>query len=480
MWEAPEARNRRSVVLGALRADLPRLTKHRRCIECELVRERDRASVKPEILAVNERHHAEQALLGIEGAIAPAIDHRECELACGVITRVGARHAAKRIASELIEQQDEREPAVRLRLPIAELSRQRALDGARKPGADLVIDGSAAGVPALELDEQSRRIACRLTKPEVVNRVDVFHALNLIRKRGPRSHPEQGGRVGEVSRAPRAGLRHNWAMAHSLESSDIRALLRLLAELRELGREPEAWRTHLVRSLERICDANVCLALELQVNPLAAEGVTNCAQVVTPLQAVAQGLNLQERDKFFREIYYIDHATDDALGGIVPLYGSVFTVRRGDVLSDRRWDRSQSANERFRPLGVDDFVMSMVPVSALGVMSCFEIYRGRGKRFGERERLFVSLLHEELAHDWQREDAREQVRLTPRQREVLARLAAGASEKEIAYELGLSPHTTHDHIKALHRAFNARSRGELLAQALRPTPPATCLVAQQA
>jgi hypothetical protein len=48
-------------------------------------------------------------------------------------------------------------------------------------------------------------------------------------------------------------------MQPSLDSQDIRALLRLLAELRELGREPEAWRMHLAESLETLCAAPISL-----------------------------------------------------------------------------------------------------------------------------------------------------------------------------------------------------------------------------
>jgi DNA-binding CsgD family transcriptional regulator len=44
---------------------------------------------------------------------------------------------------------------------------------------------------------------------------------------------------------------------------------------------------------------------------------------------------------------------------------------------------------------------------------------------------------------------------------------AGASEKELAFELNVSPHTVHEHIKAIHRAFGARSRGELFATVAR-------------
>lgn len=36
------------------------------------------------------------------------------------------------------------------------------------------------------------------------------------------------------------------------------------------------------------------------------------------------------------------------------------------------------------------------------------------------------------------------------------------SEKEIAFDLGVSTHTAHDHVKAIHRVLGVRSRGELL------------------
>ncbi len=252
-------------------------------------------------------------------------------------------------------------------------------------------------------------------------------------------------------------------MRDHLSSADVRALLRLLAELRELGADPGAWRAHLVANLEALCGAQVSVISELRINA-NADQTTNCAEAVTSLQAVDHGLDASFRERFYRELYFIDHRTDDALSAIVPLYGSAFTVSRQNVIGDRHWARSVSANERFRPLRCDDFVMSMMPVLSLGVISSMEVYRDRGVRFSERERLFIQLLHEELAHDWNRVEPEESARLTPRQRQVLAQLLAGASEKELAFELNVSPHTAHEHVKAIHRAFGARSRGELLAR----------------
>ncbi len=56
--------------------------------------------------------------------------------------------------------------------------------------------------------------------------------------------------------------------------------------------------------------------------------------------------------------------------------------------------------------------------------------------------------------------------MTDREQDVLDRLILGRSVREIAEELGRSPHTVHDHVKSLHRKLQASSRGELVAKAL--------------
>ncbi len=56
--------------------------------------------------------------------------------------------------------------------------------------------------------------------------------------------------------------------------------------------------------------------------------------------------------------------------------------------------------------------------------------------------------------------------VTDREQGVLDRLILGCSVREIAENLGRSPHTVHDHVKSLHKKLNATSRGELVARAL--------------
>ena len=277
-------------------------------------------------------------------------------------------------------------------------------------------------------------------------------------------------------------------MATRLEADDVRQLFRLAGELRELGSDPAAWRAHLAASLEGLCQASIVVVCELLVSPalrkgaapVRAEEVGNCAQAVRPLQIRDHGLDEGGRDSFFADVYWTDHRQDDALEGIVRLYGTAFTVRRRDLVADQRWYRSAIANERYRKHHCGDFIMSMMPVDDLGVVCSVELFRPwRGAAFTPRERLLVDLLHGELSRDWRRPRGTGP-RLTVRQRQVLDRLAGGASEKELADQLGLSIHTVHDHVKAVHRAFGVRSRGELLARwAAELEPPRTRLVAEQ-
>jgi DNA-binding NarL/FixJ family response regulator len=59
------------------------------------------------------------------------------------------------------------------------------------------------------------------------------------------------------------------------------------------------------------------------------------------------------------------------------------------------------------------------------------------------------------------------VQLTGREQEVLARVAGGATNREIAAELHLSPHTVKEHTSALYRKLDVRNRAEAVQRAQR-------------
>jgi DNA-binding NarL/FixJ family response regulator len=57
--------------------------------------------------------------------------------------------------------------------------------------------------------------------------------------------------------------------------------------------------------------------------------------------------------------------------------------------------------------------------------------------------------------------------LTEREREVLDLIAAGSTNREIAEQLYLSPHTVKEHTSALYRKLRARNRAEAVQRAQR-------------
>jgi DNA-binding NarL/FixJ family response regulator len=57
--------------------------------------------------------------------------------------------------------------------------------------------------------------------------------------------------------------------------------------------------------------------------------------------------------------------------------------------------------------------------------------------------------------------------LSQREREVLALIAGGSTNREIAAELYLSPHTVKEHTSALYRKLKARNRAEAVQRAQR-------------
>jgi DNA-binding CsgD family transcriptional regulator len=58
-------------------------------------------------------------------------------------------------------------------------------------------------------------------------------------------------------------------------------------------------------------------------------------------------------------------------------------------------------------------------------------------------------------------------RLTPREHEVLAHLAAGCSTEQMAEKMGISPATVRNHVKRLFHALGVHSRVEAVAVARR-------------
>lgn len=246
-----------------------------------------------------------------------------------------------------------------------------------------------------------------------------------------------------------------------LATSDVRSLLSVLAEIREIGADPQAWRGHLAGFLESHLGCRAVVLSELQPRRDGRGARAVCTDIVSVVDRATTGAAAADPERFFREVFWFDHRADRSLDRLIPLYGTDFSRTRPSLVDDATWHRSPIANERWRPNDCGDFLMSARHVASQAC-SALALYRPwRDRAFDERELTIVDLLHDELQRDFAIVDG---PRLGPRARSVLALLETGASEKEIAADLGLSVHTTHDHVKAIYRAYRVRARPELMAR----------------
>jgi DNA-binding CsgD family transcriptional regulator len=148
-----------------------------------------------------------------------------------------------------------------------------------------------------------------------------------------------------------------------------------------------------------------------------------------------------------------------------PLGAPQVTAIRRQLIDDRVWYDAPYVNRVLHSFDVDDNLVSVYRVGGTGKWEAVALFRSRGQRpFNEWDVELVRLFHQEIGRLWDRE-ARGRVALSPREEEVLRGLMCGLSEKQIAARLGLSQHTVHDRVKALHRAFAVQNRGGLIAAA---------------
>jgi DNA-binding CsgD family transcriptional regulator len=142
------------------------------------------------------------------------------------------------------------------------------------------------------------------------------------------------------------------------------------------------------------------------------------------------------------------------------------SVHRRGLVTDAGWYGSDFFNSHLRACGLDDQLYSVRPLTQ-GRVDTLGVTRGlKDPPFTEEDRNLLELFHEQLAVLQAPQQGPAHPRLTQRQRDVLRCLLAGAAEKAVAGELGISQQTVHTHVKALYAAYRVQSRAELLVKCL--------------
>jgi len=253
-----------------------------------------------------------------------------------------------------------------------------------------------------------------------------------------------------------------------LRLRDVRAVFRLVGEVRELGEDPVAWRLHLVEGLVHLVRAK--LGISVQATTSDPGGAP------TPVGVVDVGwCNEHERQMLLKH-----NADPGHLGSPEwPLYLELvkqrpfFTRRRRQMVEDPEWYRSLHVQEIRRTCRVDDFLYTSARLGQrVGGVHVLALHREWADQpFEPLQHRLVHLAHDEVRRLWQPDLADSQrdpcADLAPRLRQTLAEMLAGASEKEAARHLELSRNTVHHYVVALYRYLHVSSRGELLAQYIR-------------
>ncbi|HEY8080118.1 MAG TPA: helix-turn-helix transcriptional regulator [Labilithrix sp.] len=246
---------------------------------------------------------------------------------------------------------------------------------------------------------------------------------------------------------------------------DIRRLLRLFGECREIEGGGSRPARHFLEGLARITRALVALQVD-------ATGIHADAPPVMGRVHDIGWANDADRDRVYGHVAGQPLGADPLTRALVERNERVVTVSRADVVTPSDWERSMVRNDIHRASSIDESLVSMVRKGGECV-SVIALKRAWGERpFCDEERDLLDLAHGECAWVFRDDEAQTplDIHWSPRERETLGLLLTGQSEKAIAATLGLSPHTVHDYVKVIFRKVGVASRAELMARALSAPP----------
>jgi hypothetical protein len=236
-----------------------------------------------------------------------------------------------------------------------------------------------------------------------------------------------------------------------LKLSTVRRIFRLVGEIRELGAEPGAWRPHLLNSLSRIIDADLVVSSEVHFRTTGTADVLRVVDIgwILDRSVDAQPIQIHTERLEKPQAFWValcgqqDHGQQERIVAVKP-------------------------TQRLRSGG--SFILSQYPLTHLGAVDQLGLHRyDTAKPFTPSDHKLVRLFHVELGRLWKTDALRKAADATtdlpPRLTQTLEGLLQGSSEKQIAFALGLSQHTVHHYVQALHKRFGVASRAELLAKA---------------
>ena len=240
---------------------------------------------------------------------------------------------------------------------------------------------------------------------------------------------------------------------------DVRAAFRLVAEARDLGADPAAWRGHVARELGRRIGATVAMTLDM--HDLLPGRIH---RLIAPIDL---GWESDHERTLFLDYLKSDLPKVDpsAMAWADRMSRRRYSAAtRAEMIDDREWYDSPIVSEGRRSCRIDHPLITCTALGRPGRIQGFQFYRPWGARpFDLRDRNVVRLVHVELIRHMSERAADGVDALPPYLRRTLHALLKGSPSKEVALELGLSVHTVDGYRKALYRHFKVGGLSQLIA-----------------
>ena len=256
--------------------------------------------------------------------------------------------------------------------------------------------------------------------------------------------------------------------SHVLKLRDVRAVFRLVGEIREQGADPNKWRPHMCTRLSKLINAELVVSSEIHFRATRAPGVYKVHDIGWGCDQDGNTWQINTEREEKPEAYWLS-----VLGKTSVSPAAEGSLAAASAKPDDEPVVAVKPAKAKTVYGGTSFILSQYTLPHLGAVDQLGVHRAFGdKPFTSQEHRLVRLFHVELGRLW-KEDAIKKAQdpgsdLPPRLAQTLAELQGGASEKQVSLKLGISRHTVHNYVKALHRRLGVSSRGELLAK-MRPS-----------
>lgn len=242
---------------------------------------------------------------------------------------------------------------------------------------------------------------------------------------------------------------------------DAQTCLEIVSECRDLGADASAWHNHLLTRLRGLVGAQVVIG-----SNIAGFGEGR----PVPLSLTRIGWESESAERVWNA-YASEVPVEQTpeYPRLVNFTGQIITLSRDEVWQKGLWYRSAAFNERHKPSGVDDYIISLGRAPRQRLVHSVWLHRAVGeKAFTRREWWLIHLIHGQISKliGGPLASAAEPsvADLSPRQLQTLDRLLRGDSEKQIANALKLAQATVHEYVTGLYRHFGVSSKGELMAR----------------